>query len=1573
MKLFSYHAALAIIIALCSGVIATLLNAETPHGRVAGTLLTAESGVPLAAKIVTLVPVDDAHARSYAAITDQRGHFAFRHVPVGSYRLIANTKAHQQPTEHIEVLEGQTTAQTFELQPQQPFLRIFANQQVFTTREAPKLRCHGFTPDNQLSVTVYRVTLNAALRGWHGYLPAALTTTDKNLQQADLHAIPELSQVSNAVQQIGGRDAEGVFREEIPLGKLPPGMYLVSIEATKQRAVTVLTVTDLGFVVKASSREALIYALDIGSGDPIAGAVVDIRQGEKTLVSGVTGADGLLSLALPANREHGDLEVIGHAGPSLATTNLDLYQQENGEALRVYTYTDRPVYRPGHTVYFKSIMRQLQGENYRVPPTHHATVRVVDGHENISFSHEYQTNAFGSLAGQFALSENAIPGTYTLTITTDEGSFDTNFSVAEYRKPEFEVTVKPARARYTRGETINADISARYYYGAPVPNAKVDYYVTRAQYWYYAPGEAWDDDLSAENGQEAQYDEGYGEGEMITSGSGQTDGNGHLTIRIPSQMKEQGDEKAESADQDWRYTIHATVTDASKRGEEGSAPVLVTQGEFRLETELDDWVAKPGQPVGVTIRAVDYNGKPVPGVRGVAELARSKWQGGTEHFESAVTQAWQADAGGVAHITVTPRRTGDYRILLKTSDPRGNRISRAQYLWVMSDEYSSFDYPYQELEVKADKTRYREGETAQIMVNTRYAPQTALLTIEGMNIKEHRLVRLQGKSTLVSVKIKPEYMPSVRASLCFIKGKHMLSGEAILNVSRERKALRVEVTPEKPNYQPGERATFRVRTLTPDGTPAPAEVSLGVVDEAIYAIEPDNTPNIAAYFYPKRIEGVQTAFSFPEVYLSGDDKAGSTIRTRRFFPDTSFWNPTIVTDSSGNAAVTFTMPDNLTTWRATVRAADMETRVGQATASTIVSKPFLVRLEAPRFFTQGDKVMVAAVAHNLTKQALDATLGLDARDFTVRGDRTAHCRIAPGQTERVAWEVIASRIGSLPVRVWAKGGSYADAMALTLPVLPKGRPRAVMQSSVVLGTENVPVEIRQDCIPGTQQLTIRLTPSLASAMLSSLDYLASYPYGCAEQTMSSFLPDIVLLQLMQQEGIDNPGLRQRLPKMVESGLLRLYGYQHADGGWHWWEYDNTDPWMTAYVVYGLLQARNAGFTVTPRVLDNGLSALLRMAGENTPIDPNTRVYMAYVLAQAGHDDVATTIANSYLGPQNAARLAQLSDWGRGMLALSLKTLKRADDGKAVLAPLWRHFSDSGYYPQAGSRWSADTEQAAVLLTAASELTPNDARLPALVRWLFRQRQDDHWYSTRDTAFVLYGLSRYMQVTHELQPDMRAVVRLGGQVVAEKHFTKADVFQPEYTLTLDAQQLARYAPGQQRFTVALEKSGQGRLYYTTALQQVAAENLLTPIRNGAGLVIERQYRKLDLNAQHGGNGNRDDQQTTYNSGDVIEVTLTVRAMRDFDYLLVEDMLPAGCEVSDRGPLETWEWENWWCEQVVRDQNVSFAIRHLSPGVNRITYRMVAQIPGQYMALPPQIYDMYNPAMRGDGVGAVITIR
>ena len=236
------------------------------------------------------------------------------------------------------------------------------------------------------------------------------------------------------------------------------------------------------------------------------------------------------------------------------------------------------------------------------------------------------------------------------------------------------------------------------------------------------------------------------------------------------------------------------------------------------------------------------------------------------------------------------------------------------------------------------------------------------------------------------------------------------------------------------------------------------------MDASIYAIQPDRAPNIGDFFYAGQQIRVQTDFSFAAQYSGGafqtvpqpapgtPPASGANIRVRRQFADTAYWNPFVATDSSGKAQVSFVMPDNLTTWRATARGITAQTLVGSATRDVTATMPLLVRLTLPRFYVQGDQATVSAIVHNYTGTERDIRAHIETTGADLDGGTDRNLHLMPNSDQRLDWTAHIRKTpdnAAAPVRflVTADGGTGAqDAMELTLPAQEDGVKQVDSQS-----------------------------------------------------------------------------------------------------------------------------------------------------------------------------------------------------------------------------------------------------------------------------------------------------------------------------------------------------------------------------------------------------------------------------------------------------------------------------------------------------------------------------------------------
>src|SRR5215213_9652788 len=341
------------------------------------------------------------------------------------------------------------------------------------------------------------------------------------------------------------------------------------------------------------------------------------------------------------------------------------------------------------------------------------------------------------------------------------------------------------------------------------------------------------------------------------------------------------------------------------------------------------------------------------------------------------------------------------------------------------------------------------------------------------------------------------------------------------------------------------------------------------------------------------------------------------VQVRSDFRSTILWIPDVKTDADGTATVKVKYPDSLTTWSATARVVTAGNQFGIGSSSTRTKQPLIVRLQAPRFFVVGDQVTVSAVINNNTDEPMRVTPALKAEGLTVQHVQGAQAPVdvkANSET-RVDWFVAVTHASEAKLKVEARGAQYADAMEKTFTIFEHGIEKFISRSGKMRGDSvavklDIPKERRSD----STSLMVQVTPSMAVTMLDALPYLINYPYGCTEQTMSRFLPAVITAKTLRDLGMKpeaamhkvfggieaataaatHPDGRRdfkELEAVTRQGLERLYDFQHQDGGWGWWKEGDSDHFMTAYIVWGMTLARQAGIDVKSDALERAVAYL----------------------------------------------------------------------------------------------------------------------------------------------------------------------------------------------------------------------------------------------------------------------------------------------------------------------------------------------------------------------------------------------
>jgi len=888
-----------------------------------------------------------------------------------------------------------------------------------------------------------------------------------------------------------------------------PGVYLVEAFNEKLMAHTVVVISRLGMVTKSSSRGTLVMVCNKITGEPVADVKLLMLQDRQEKARASTDKQGLARFELVDNSEVATL-VLGQKDDDFVLSDPYYYGIGRTPQYVVHAYTDRPIYRPLQTVYFKSIVREKTEEGYAVFDNRQVEIKITDRQGNEIYRQRLTTNDNGAVSGNVTLGETPGLGTYRLATSVPGGiTHYATFKVEEYKKPEFKVEVTTGKDQYSNGELITATIKADYYFGSPVANAQVDYYIFRGpvwRAWWYGTQYAWyyEDEAAGE---------GYGyRAELLESHTAYLDENGqfHLTYQTAR------------AKEDYYYRIEARVVDASRRQIIGSRKVEVTRGMYMVSLHTDKYVYAPGQEATINVTTEDFKYRPVSATVRI-EVHSRKWVSGkgwqdesTIHQEELVT-----GADGRAYSRFTPSGTGYYYITAVSTDARGNRIDASDYCWVSSGT-GYYGYQSSGLEVIPDKDSYRTGETAHVLVISPVKNTWALITAEGPTLLDQQLVHIQGTSQLVDLKIEEKHQPNFAFAVAMLANNNFYNGSKNVIVIPEEKFLYLEITTDKETYRPQDDGELIIKVTDQNGDGVETELSVGIVDESIYALAPDLTPDMRKVFFGKRPNRVTTHSS---VYFRfygyargtdagmagemdamaarlgfGDVKADKykEARVRKDFRDTMFWQAHVRTNSKGLARLRIHFPDNLTTWRITARAISEDTRVGQEVSKRIVRKDLIVRMETPRFFMQGDEVTISTIVHKYLDEAKQTKVSLQGQSVVVEPAGDKILTVPRNGEKRVDWTLYSTEVGTATLVAKALTNEESDAMQTQVPVLPHGLKMSeatVVDIDAEQAVKEKTITIPASADPATAQLYVSVSPSLASSMLSALEDLAGYPYG----------------------------------------------------------------------------------------------------------------------------------------------------------------------------------------------------------------------------------------------------------------------------------------------------------------------------------------------------------------------------------------------------------------------------------------------------------------------------------------------
>ncbi|MEW6350296.1 MAG: MG2 domain-containing protein [Thermodesulfobacteriota bacterium] len=1341
------------------------------------------------------------------------------------------------------------------------------------------------------------------------------------------------------------------------------GAWLVTFEdadGTFKSASGLIQVTDLSLTYKRAVKSILFWVTALHTGDPVAGVevMVTAEDGTKFFV-GKTSPEGLLHI-----KDATEFPALAGSDPSakpkkakievskltwaVAVTGTDscamdlgadhlkalgLKQtdkpQKSPETGNGRVFTERGIYRPGETVFFKLVQRTYK--DHKIVPIQgkKAKIEITGPRQDVIYNKELSVNEFGSCHDSVPIKGFFPVGTYTLV--ADMGGpagrverYSTTFLVAEFKRPRHFVSIDTKLAsrkskdyvKLDRDETyLSVDVAGKYYTGGPVKHAKVRWKATLVPVTNQVKGI-----------------EGYSFGnedtkELFTeSGESILDKNGTLQLAIPVD--------ARLLTGLYGVSVSATVLDV-----DGEPATDVTT--FNPKPKFLVGVSNHPQQVAMgykgTLRVVvvGADGKPLKTGEVKAEfMHQQEWSTYKRDDEGNINYAYeegwvkglgstQRIVDGHAAFDVEFNEYGQHMVVFTYSDKDGNYTSQTVFQ-VGWDAYQSWvTAKRREGVVTGDavflamrKDEYAVGEQVEVEFNTRRPVNKCLVTLELDDIISYKLVDVKGTVGKYAFKTSEKFRPNVYVSVVAPAGRSgfpvhrsqvdtdvpmVYSGYADVKVQESVDKLKAEIAPEVKELKakPGEETeiAFKVTDLKKKGVVA--EMAVCVVDEAVLALTRFQTPvlsHLTDFDLPLSVFSGDLRLSlisqdlyrlFSTKPLTGGDGAGGAVlpSLRKDFRPVAYFNPAVVTNEKGEAKVRFKLPDTTTQYRVYAVVCDKGSGFDSVQRKMLVTKEFFVEPSVPRFLIPGDKIIFPSVVHNKTDAK--GKFGLK-----VGGSKNLALMLTPPAGEIEPWssslvktaaEVVGGEIEGV-VRVDGKltgpSGEFADAIEQTFPIHSRYLPvNVVTMGSFTKGTE-IPVKLpdalrtmKPDALTSDDlQARVSLSITNWAKVAPGLKYLLHYPYGCIEQTSSGIIPLAGVRSLVKAGKV--PGITlEQVDKYLGPGLNRLLSMQLANGGFSYWPGNLTPSWWgTLYATFAMSMLKHeAGYDVPQDRLDAAIKYLRENLFESKAGDRLHSygwIRELAILNLALNGQLSESEFQSFFGGYDS-----LSDQGKAHLILGANKLNYLP--KERLAALIAKLDPKLNLTFTNYTNSSYREIAVCLLAAAAVDTAREKQDTWAGYLLKGLKPEGRWYSTADTGWCLLALARYFQPKEatSLKPvKCRVAVKGKGSQEVVISEVPADV-------ELDPQALLDDGK------IKLETGSDTLVNYSVSLKY--PDIVTDPTKLSNGFTLHKKVENL--------NGKDE-----IRVGDVLRITLEFQVPKsttggrwgNVEYLVLEDPVPAG---------------------------------------------------------------------------------
>jgi uncharacterized protein YfaS (alpha-2-macroglobulin family) len=1304
-------------------------------------------------------------------------------------------------------------------------------------------------------------------------------------------------------------------------------------------------------------------------------------------------------------------------GTGLSPYHFDIPFDWNPQPVQIqgYIFTERGLYRAGETVHIKGIIRKREKGAWKTPSVEEVECEVSDSFNKNLLKQKVDLDAFGSFDLDVETMPEASLGTYQIKVTVppeaeDEKKFSlfSSFRIEAFKPAEFEVHMRSRREEFIFGDDYEADVRASYLFGGAMASQKVSWHL-RLNPSSFSPS-GYEDYIF---GDQIDRWERYGREDSRLLSSGETALDKDGMFRISAKLLPDKEKNSVYA------SLEATVQGPSRRSISNRIQTMVHKGEFYIGLQPSTTFLPKGEELSVRVITVKSDGQMDPKKKINLKLIRREWHsvrkagiGGrfrwiSEKADTEIEAQAVKTKNEPQQVTFSPEKAGFYLLEAVGKDRRGNAVTTKTYFYVIGADYIPWERQDEDIvELIADSSGYQPGDVAKILVKSPYERANALITVEREFVLHSEVREIIGSSSRIEIPITSDYLPNVYVSVLLVQGRtapivqdntqdlgkpSFKIGYAKLNIDPSEKRLAIDIHKLDPTYKPGEEVSIEFKVKDWKGFGTKASLTISVVDVGVLSLIGFKTPDPFSHFYSHKPLAVFTSDSRPFVLEQlifgekGDEMGGglgeamkaagapslSEIELRGDFRFTAYWNPSLLTDDGGNARVTFSLPDNLTTFRVMAVVQTQDSRFGRAESHFKVTKPLLLQASLPRFARVGDEFSGGVVIHNQTAEKAEIVIDCQAGGILFLDENnTRRISLSPGESREALYAFGVEKPGLAEFEFRARMGEETDGLETSIPLkLPRPTETVALFGENEESTEEK-IRIPEDVYREESRIDFAASASALSGLKGSVDFLTDYPYLCLEQRLSSILPYIVAKDVLSDFNLSRLS-RKEMEDYVQKSLKDIYDYQRGNGGFGLWpDSPNDSPFNSCYAAFALAMAKQSDFKVdeeSVRRLIVYLKNLIRgrMDKQNFPYGPESwksiQAFALYALALIGQPEP------SYAETLFMER-ESLSLFGKTLLLKALykgkgstnsqNTLIEELINKAKISPTSAHFEDD---TGREGRWiySSNNRTTAHILQSLLEVGSENPILSSVARWLVERRKAGKWSTTQENFYVFYALSTFYRKNEKIRPDFKIEVSLSGKRLLEESITgRNQVVRAE-------ESLSELEPGK-TVSLKIKKKGDGKIYYQTRMTYAPRKELKP---RDEGFSVVKNITALD--------GKPLD---SIQAGTLAVVTLQVILPRESLFVVVNDPLPAGFEAVNpvfqteseerQRQLEEMTGSNgrrrWWQGfnhiEMFDDRVLLFA-DSLTPGIHTHRYLVRALTYGTFSAPGTKIEEMYEPEVFG----------